>query len=107
MSMLEHLGLERDFRSLGEDYRRVRRALLLNPRDKKIQREALKVARAFKRAQREFASSLVQLSFLTRSPALTPSQQVQHSVLMENTAEYCELLQVPLTTLLEALGVRP
>jgi hypothetical protein len=106
MSMLEHLGFERDFRDFGEEYRRVRRALLLNPGDKGVQKEALKVARAFKKAQREFAGSLARLSALARSPAMTPSEKVQHSVLMENTAEYCELLQVPLSTLLEALGVR-
>ncbi|MFO0888749.1 MAG: hypothetical protein U0790_06330 [Isosphaeraceae bacterium] len=106
MSMLEHLGLERDFRSFGEEYSRVRRALLLNPNDKRIQRDAQKVARAFRRAQKEFARSLVRLSSLPRGKNMTPSEAIQHSVLMENTAEYCELLQVPLSTVLEALGVR-
>lgn len=105
MSMLEHLVAERDFRGFGEEYQRVRRALLLNPRDKTIQREAQRVARAFKKAQRDFARTLAKLSVLPRTAGLTPCETIEHSILMENTAEYCELLQIPLSTVLEALGV--
>jgi hypothetical protein len=106
MSMLEHLLSEKDFRAFGEEYQRVRRKLLLNPRDKGVQREAQKVARAFRKAQRDFARTLARLSAMPQHNGLSPCERIRHSILLENTAEYCELLQVPQTTILEALGVQ-
>jgi hypothetical protein len=107
MIMLEHLLTEKDLQTFGEEYKRVRRKLLLNPQDKAVQREAQKLARVFRKAQKELARTLAKLSALPRNVSLSPRARVDHSILLENTAEYCELLQIPLSTLLEALGVNP
>src|SRR5438270_651754 len=74
MSMLEHLLSEKDFRTFGEEYQRVRRKLLLNPRDRVVQREAQKVARAFRRAQKDFARTLAKLSALPQRAGLSPCE---------------------------------